>query len=223
VELADQPDGPRTFYMDDFKLAYVGPVEGPLPIQTDIPALKDVYADYFEIGAAVEGAQLEGERLKLVEYHFNSLVAENSMKPGSINPSKDTYNFAAADALADFVRQYNATHDSHLNLRFHTLLWHEQGADWMLKDDDGNWLEPTEENKQLVLQRLEEYLRIVVERYKDVARDWDVVNEVIDENQPDGMRRIKWYELTGLDFIRTAFRVTREVAGRDAKLYINDY
>ena len=223
IELADEPGEPVTFYVDDFRLAYIGPAEGPLPIQRDIPALKDVYADFFEIGAAVEHVQLEGEREELVKYHFNSLVAENSMKPGSINPQEGTYNFAAADALANYVRNYNSTHDRKLNLRFHTLLWHEQSADWMLKDEDGNWLEPTEENKRLILERLEQYLRLVVDRYKDVARDWDVVNEVIDESQPDGMRRSKWYELTGLDFIRTAFRVTREVAGPDAKLYINDY
>ena len=51
----------------------------------------------------------------------------------------------------------------------------------------------------------------------DIAT-WDVVNEVIDENQSDGLRRSRWYEIAGLDYIRTAFRVTREVAP-DAKLY----
>jgi endo-1,4-beta-xylanase len=51
---------------------------------------------------------------------------------------------------------------------------------------------------------------------------WDVVNEVIDESQADGLRRSKWFQIAGLDYIRTAFRVAHAV-DPDAKLYINDY
>ncbi|MHA7964197.1 endo-1,4-beta-xylanase [Paenibacillus sp. CAU 1782] len=198
-------------YIDDVVIAPPG------TIQTDIPSLGDVYSDYFEIGAAVEPVHLNGVHKQLLEYHYNSIVAENAMKPSSINPSPGVFNWTGADQIRDYAR------DNDMNLRFHTLVWHEQGADWMLKDENGIELEATPENKELVLQRLETYLREVVGRYKDDVRDWDVVNEVIDENRPDGMRNSAWYRLTGLDFIRTAFEVTREVAGDDAKLYINDY
>ena len=93
----------------------------------------------------------------------------------------------------------------------------------MLKDDQGQYLEATPENKALVLQRLEAYIHEVVGRYKGDARDWDVVNEVIDEGRPDGMRDSQWYRITGLDYIRTAFHAARDAAGPEAKLYINDY
>lgn len=199
------------FYVDDVKLSPPGAV------QKDIPPLREVYKDDFEIGAAVEPQHLVSVHKELLNYHYNSIVAENVMKPESISPREGEYHWTNADQIANFARENN------MNLRFHTLLWHQQGAEWMLKDDQGNYLEPTPENKALVLQRLETYLREVVGRYKDVARDWDVVNEVIDESRPDGMRDSYWYRLTGLDYIRTAFRVAREVAGPDAKLYINDY
>ncbi|MFG1734807.1 endo-1,4-beta-xylanase [Paenibacillus sp. 843] len=199
------------FYVDDIKLALPG------SIQTDIPALKDVYQDYFEIGAAVEPKHLSGVHKELLDYHYNSLVAENVMKPESLNPSEGTYNFTNADLIRDYARDHG------MNLRFHTLLWHQQGSEWMLKDDQGHYLEATPENKVLVLQRLEAYIHEVVGRYKGDARDWDVVNEVIDEGRPDGMRDSQWYRITGLDYIRTAFHAARDAAGPEAKLYINDY
>ncbi|WP_139083906.1 endo-1,4-beta-xylanase [Paenibacillus sp. HGF5] len=199
------------FYVDDIKLALPG------SIQNDIPALKDVYREYFEIGAAVEPKHLSGVHKELLDYHYNSLVAENVMKPESLNPREGTYNFANADLIRDYARDHG------MNLRVHTLLWHQQGAEWMLKDDKGQYLEATPENKTLVLQRLEAYIHEVAGRYKGDARDWDVVNEVIDEGRPDGMRDSQWYRITGLDYIRTAFHAARDAAGPEAKLYINDY
>ncbi|MFB9328840.1 endo-1,4-beta-xylanase [Paenibacillus aurantiacus] len=236
VEVANDYGSPRSFYIDDFKLDFLGAVEGPLPVQTDIPQLKTVYDDYFEIGAAVEPAQLEGAHEELLLLHYNSIVAENSMKPDSISKNGDsaTWNFATADNIANFARDHGLT------LRFHTLLWHQQGAEWMLKDAQGQYFEPSEANKATALKRLSDYIDIVVPRYADVAKAYDVVNEVIDEGRPDGMRDSQWYRITGDDFIRTAFTRTRYVLdhlqdfkpdasaaaianAKNAKLYINDY
>ncbi|WP_309122207.1 endo-1,4-beta-xylanase [Paenibacillus sp.] len=216
VETADDNGEPRSFYMDDFALSYVGPVEGLLPIQTGLDSLKDLYAGYFDIGAAVEPAQLTGAVHPLLNKHYNAIVAENSMKPGSISPSEGAYNIASAQTIAQYARDHD------MRLRFHTLLWHSQGADWMLKDANGNWLAATPENKELVLDRLEAYITEVVAEFADVADSYDVVNEVIDEGRPDGMRDSYWYRLTGKDFIKTAFRAAR-AADPTAKLYINDY
>lgn len=199
------------FYVDDVKMMPQG------AIQTDVLSLGEFYQPYFDIGAAVETSQLAGVTDDLLKYHYTSIVAENVMKPGSISPREGVFNWSGPDTIAKYAT------DHHMRLRFHTLLWHQQGAEWMLQDASGNYLTATPENKQLVLSRLEAYLRTVVARYKDVGSSWDVVNEVIDEGRPDGMRDSYWYRLTGLDFIRTAFRVTREVAGPEAMLYINDY
>src|SRR5690606_14805348 len=66
-------------------------------------------------------------------------------------------------------------------------------------------------------------VRTIVGRYKDDIVSWDVVNEVIEPGDPDGMRASEWYKITGTGFIETAFRAAREAGGPDIKLYINDY
>ncbi|MOA01124.1 Thermostable celloxylanase [compost metagenome] len=75
----------------------------------------------------------------------------------------------------------------------------------------------------MLLERLDTHVRTIVDRYKDDIHSWDVVNEVIEPADPDGMRASEWYRITGTDYIETAFRAAREAGGPDAMLYINDY
>jgi len=89
-------------------------------------------------------------------------------------------------------------------------------------DVDGNPMTPTLENKALLLQRLTNHIRGVVEHFGSDVYAWDVVNEVIDPSQPDGFRRSPWFTITGTDYIDTAFLVAHEAAPA-ARLYINDY
>nr|BFE72965.1 hypothetical protein GCM10020092_062660 [Actinoplanes digitatis] len=107
-------------------------------------------------------------------------------------------------------------------MRGHTLVWHNQTPTWVFTDAAGAPMTATAENRALLLARLENHIRNVAAHYGDDIATWDVVNEVIDESQPDGMRRSTWYAVTRLDYIRTAFTVAREVAPH-AKLIINDY
>lgn len=202
-----------SFYIDDFTLTHV---QLP-PIQTDIPSVYQTLAPYFPVGAAIEPSQLDSSRhVELLQRHFNSLVAENVMKPGPIQPVEGQFNWAEADKLVQFARNHN------LEMRGHTLVWHNQNPSWLFRDATGAPMTATPENKALLLQRLDAHIRAVVGRYKDDIQAWDVVNEVIDPSQPGGMRSSEWYKITGVDYISTAFRVAREVAP-NAKLYINDY
>ncbi|HKX32106.1 MAG TPA: endo-1,4-beta-xylanase, partial [Blastocatellia bacterium] len=148
--------------------------------------------------------------------HFNSITAENAMKPGPLQPTEGVFNFGPADTLVNFARANN------IGVRGHTLVWHSQNPNWLFLDANGAPLQPSPESKALMLKRLEDHLRAVVGHFRDDVYAWDVVNEVIDENQPDGLRRSQWYLLTGTDYLDTAFRVARETAP-NAKLYINDY
>jgi endo-1,4-beta-xylanase len=202
------------FYIDDVEILFAPPP----PIQTDIPSLKDVLAGDFPIGAAVEPTETTDLRhADLARKHFSSLTAGNAMKFGPIHSAEATYNFAGADTIAAFARSNGMV------MRGHTLVWHQQNPDWLFRDAANVDLTPTPENKALMLQRLESHIRAVVPRYDDVVGTWDVVNEVIDPNQADGLRRTRWYELTGTDYIDTAFRIAREVAKPEARLCINDY
>jgi endo-1,4-beta-xylanase len=208
--------GTPSFYIDDVALTYV-PQQPLPPIQTDIPSVYQTLASYFPIGAAIEPGQLDSRHhAQLLKLHFNSIVAENVMKPGPIQPTEGQFNWTDADTLVQFARANNQ------HMRGHTLVWHQQNPSWLFKDANGNDLQPTEAHKTLLLQRLEAHIRAVAGRYKDDIFAWDVVNEVIDPVQANCMRRSPWYTITGVDYIATAFRVAREVAP-NAKLYINDY
>lgn len=208
----ESAEGTVSFYMDDFVLE----VDVDKDVQMDIPSLKDVFADAFEMGVAVD-RNLDGKFERLIAKHYNVLVAGNAMKPGPLQPSEGDFRWEEADKYVAFAKKHG------MAVRFHTLVWHSQAAEWMFRDENGDLLTPSEESKQLVLDRLEAHIRAVAERYGDDIRDWDVVNEVIDESQPDGMRQSMWYVLTGTDYIEHAFRVARDALGPDARLYINDY
>ena len=71
---------------------------------TNLPSLKDAYAKYFKIGAAVSGYHLPlfGDILK---EHFNSLTCENAMKPEPMQPQRGVWNFGEADRILSFAKE----------------------------------------------------------------------------------------------------------------------
>ena len=207
-----------SFYVDDFTLGYA-PI---LPIQTDIPSLKDVVAGEFRIGAAISPAAVtESHHADLLRKHFTSVTPGNAMKFGPIHPTlgeaDSNYSFGDADTIANFARTNGLT------VRGHTFVWHTQTPGWLFKDASGAALTPSAATKALMLQRLEAHIRKVMGRYRDVVSTWDVVNEVVDPDQADGLRRSDWYNLAGpTDFIDRAFQVAYELAPQ-ARLCLNDY
>ncbi|HKX31914.1 MAG TPA: endo-1,4-beta-xylanase, partial [Blastocatellia bacterium] len=201
-----------SFYIDDFTLTYIPPPE----IEQNIPSVFGTLADYFHVGAAIEQTEITGVHGDLLKKHFDSVTLGNAMKPGPMQPTEGTFNFAPADVMVGFARNNN------MLVRGHTLVWHQQNPAWLFLDADGNNMQPTPENKALLLQRLENHIRGVVSHYRDDVYVWDVLNEIIDPGQANGFRRSPWYLITGTDYIETALRVTHEVAP-NAKLYINDY
>ena len=204
-----------SFYLDDITIS--GVVVEDLPVQTDIGSAYEILSPYFLVGTAIEPSQLDSERhVQLLTTHFNSLTAENVMKPGSIQPNEGEFRWTNADRLVEFAKENG------IAVHGHTLVWHQQAAEWMFEDEDGNPLDATLENKELVLQRLEDHIRAVVGRYKGEVFLWDVVNEAVDATKPDCMRRSEWYRLTGTDYIVRAFEVAREV-DPDAILIYNDF
>ncbi|HVQ95427.1 MAG TPA: endo-1,4-beta-xylanase [Mycobacteriales bacterium] len=204
--------GTASFFIDDFVLTFL-PAK---PIQADLPSLKDVLAGDFPVGAAASPADTVGEKAKLLAKHFDSITPGNAMKWDATEPTEGNFTFGDADTLAAFAAANN------IKLRGHTLVWHSQTPAWVFQHPDGTPLAANPADKALLLSRLETHIRAVAGRYADQIYAWDVANEVIDESQPDGLRRSPWYTITGLDYLRVAFRVAREAAP-NAKLFINDY
>ena len=70
--------------------------------------LKDAYEDYFTIGVAVNPTNVSTpEQMALIVQEFNSITAENVMKPGEIHPAEGVWNFEEADRVANFCRENN--------------------------------------------------------------------------------------------------------------------
>jgi endo-1,4-beta-xylanase len=177
----------------------------------ETPSLAKAYEGRLKIGAAIEPSQLTSAEAPLLAAHFNSIVAENVMKPADIQPNEGAYNFAPADTLVAYAQGRG------MAMRGHTLLWHLRTPEWMWTDKNGN---PA--SRDLVLARLKSHIETVVGRYKGAVYAWDVVNEVIDEKQPNCLRQDKWFAATGEDYIESAFRYAH-AADPKARLYINDY
>lgn len=200
------------FYVDDLTVSHVP----TLPVQEDLPALRDVFAADWLTGAAVAPAETEGDHGELLAKHFNSVTTGNDMKWDATEPTEGTFDFSQADRTVAWAQEHD------VEVYGHTLVWHQQVPAWVFQDADGNELTATPASKTLVLERLEKHVREVVGHYKGQVYAWDVANEVVDPAQSDGMRRSRWYELTGLDYLRTAFEVAHEVDPA-AQLCINDY
>ena len=182
--------------------------------------LKDAYKDYFMIGVALNQRNVSADdQVALVQREFNSITAENDMKPGMLHPKEGVWDFEKADKIANFCRQNG------IKLRGHCLCWHSQFADWMFTDKKGR-----EVKKEVFYERLREHIHTVVNRYKDVVYCWDVVNEAISDNggwarpgqQPNPYRESRHYKLCGDEFIAKAFEFARE-ADPNALLFYNDY
>ena len=181
--------------------------------------LKDAYRDYFTIGVAVNKTNVSNpEQQALIRQEFNSITAENDMKPVSVHPAEGVWHWEGADSIANFCRQNG------IRLRGHCLCWHSQFSDWMFTDKKGRPVK-----KEVFYQRLREHIHAVVNRYKDVVYCWDVVNEAIADNvlswpghEGNPYRESRHWQLCGDEFIAKAFEFARE-ADPDALLFYNDY
>lgn len=232
-------------------LALSGLAQRPNRAPQSFTPLKDAYNDYFLMGVAVNQRNItDPKQQELIKREFNSITAENDMKPGEMHPAPNVWNFEKADKIANFCRENG------LKLRGHNLMWHSQMADWMFYDlskkkikelDDkarqpkqrpqpGQFPRMNRENpyeglelcsKEVLYERMKDHINVVMDRYKDVVYCWDVFNEAISDGgfrvneQP--LRESLFYKVVGSDeYIRKAFEFARE-ADPNALLFYNDY
>ena len=190
------------------------------PEPEDPDGLKDAYKDYFKIGVAVNMSNLNRpNEVETILKEYNSITAENNMKPGELHPSEGKWTWEKADSIANFARQHN------IKMRGHCLVWHSQFCDWMFTDAKGK-----EVTKEVFYKRLKEHITTVVNRYKDIVYCWDVVNEAMADNafpspwnpNPSPYRDSRLFKLCGDEFIAKAFQFAHE-ADPNAQLFYNDY
>jgi endo-1,4-beta-xylanase len=175
-----------------------------------IKSLKQVYKDYFPIGAAVNLSTINTHKALLIE-QFNSITAENEMKFESVHPMEERYTFERSDKIAAFAS------DNGMRLRGHTLVWHSQTPEWVFADKNGNTI-----SREQLLERMKDHIITVMRWYAGKTYCWDVVNEAIDDSPDVFLRNSRWLEIIGEDYIEKAFIYAHE-ADPDVILFYNDY
>ncbi len=180
--------------------------------QDNPSGLKDQFQTDFFIGAALNPGQVMGRELgadSLLKLHFNSISPENGLKWGPIHPQEGVYNFEFGDAYVALGEKMGAFTIGH------TLVWHQQTPAWVFQDAAGEPL-----SSDALIARMEDHISTVVGRYKGKIDGWDVVNEAFEDD--GSWRKTKWYNITGQEFIKAAFRKAHE-ADPNVALYYNDY
>jgi endo-1,4-beta-xylanase len=211
-----------------------------LPPPASAPALKTVLAAKygmvnFPVGAAIEpSATTTALESSLLLKHFSSVTAENAMKPDTIWPSlagtalpAPAPNFGPADTI------YNYALANNIQVRGHTLLWHQTAPSWFFAGDQSD----ATGYRALVTVRLCQYIDAVIKHFPQIYA-WDVVNEVASDTQNAAnpyRTDSPWYQAfavggnNGGDYVALAFACaaqSRTEAGRNSanmKLMLNDY
>jgi len=177
------------------------------------PTLREVApADFYIGNIASGGGQWGGywpylqmpPLREIMETQFNSVTGENQAKWKTMHPNKDNYNFTDMDNMVAFAEEND------MRVRGHTLFWHRDLPGWIYSLDD-------EELKAV----LHDHITTVVERYRGQVDQWDVANEIIDD-EGNWRSENPWIDRFGPEIVVDVFKWARE-ADPDAKLYLNDY
>ncbi|MGW8567999.1 endo-1,4-beta-xylanase [Isoptericola sp. NPDC055881] len=189
------------------------------------PTLRSAAPHDLEIGSAVWGQRelLDYDRKhpstfqQILGDEFGSVTPENDMKWAEIHPEPGVYDFSGADAVVAFARAHGQ------EVRGHTLLWHSQNPEWVTEASK-SWT--CDEARDV----LEDHVRTVVGRYAGEIYEWDVINEVMQDDWDAGGVRLRteanpFLKACAQDpvgLIGDVFRWAHE-ADPEALLFMNDY
>lgn len=189
------------------------------------PTLRSETPRDLKIGSAVWGERdLVGfdrknptEFQRILASEFDSLTPENDMKWESIHPEPDVYDFEGADAIVAFAKA------NRQEVRGHTLLWHSQNSPWVT-EASATWT--CDEARDV----LEDHITTVVGRYAGEIYEWDVANEIFQDEWDNGGVRLRTEANPFLKacaddpvaLIGDAFRWAH-AADPEAVLFLNDY
>ena len=160
-------------------------------------------------------------RTRLIAQQFNAVVCENEMKFDATEPNRGEFSFYDGDKLVNLANRHN------MYVRGHALAWHSQVPGWLTSDGTKNSYNLS---RAELLAILKNHIFNVVGHWKGKIQEWDVANEVLDDNQTSINSNPKAYDLrpsvwaTGIgeDFLDSAF-VWAHQTDPEAKLILNDY
>lgn len=132
--------------------------------------------------------------------YWNQITPENEGKWGSVEGTRDSYNWGPLDRIYDYARQHN------IPVKAHTLVWGAQAPSWI------NNLSSAEQAAEI-----EEWIRDYCERYPNTPMI-DVVNEAHPNHAPANYARSAF----GEDWITRSFELAQEHCPNSILIY-NDF
>ena len=210
----------------------------PTPLPTVTP-LKDLYAENFKIGVALNNTTIGKTYEDVVTTHFNSVTCENEMKTDAVlkhaesrkgvneDPAFVATGFDRCSKIIEYCKKNG------MQMRYHTLVWHAQTPDWFFRVDYDSSKDYVD--LETMKQRMRNFIFQVIAYYDtehpELIYAIDVVNEAFNGNGKYGTTDYEdngWYQTMGHEYIYYAFLYTREAldASRNMKevtLVYNDY
>ncbi|MEV2276946.1 endo-1,4-beta-xylanase [Nocardiopsis sp. NPDC049922] len=172
----------------------------------EVPGLAAEHGVGLGVAVAVEPLLWDGDYRDVVTANYTSVTAENTMKWDSVQPERGEFDWSGPDAVMDFAERGG------LDVRGHTLLWHNQQPAWLAQGSFG---------PQELRAIMREHVGELVGRYEGRIAAWDVVNEpFVDEGTE--LRENLWYGVLGPDYVAEALWAAHE-ADPGARLYVNEF
>jgi endo-1,4-beta-xylanase len=170
------------------------------------------------IGTAVAPSQFgNAAYAKIAGEQFSSVTPENEMKWQVVEPTRGTYDWAAADRVVAFADQHDQL------VRGHTLVWHNQLPDWLTTGVSNGTIGDAE-----LRSLLRKHITDEVTHFKGNVWQWDVANEFFanawdPHPLPSGINGDNfWVQHLGEGILADAFRWAHAADPR-ALLFYNDF
>ena len=218
-----------TFFIDNINIEY-----GEETVKTGYEfkdeSLYKAFEDYFTIGTCMSSNYVKNtEFRKITKDNFNSVTAENEAKPDSTLDQAACQELAKTDETAvaistkSFEKIYSWCEASHIKVRHHTFVWHQQTPSWFFNKGYQN--NGQQVSREVMIGRLNNFIKTTIEtldeRWPGLVYALDIVNEAIEE--VGQMRRGNWMNTIGDDYIYQAFLAADKYKKDYQEVYYNDY
>ncbi len=194
--IIEATDATISYYADDFSITgQVASSSSSSIARSSIRSSSSVPGKKF-IGNITTGGAVRSD----FNRYWNQITGENEGKWGSVEGTRDVYNWAPVDRIYAYARANN------IPVKAHTFIWGAQYPAWI------NNLSATE-----TAAEIEEWIRDYCTRYPD-TKYIDVVNEAVPGHQPAAYA----LKAFGTNWIQRVFQLARQYCPNSI-LILNDY